>query len=185
MNLKEQIEKYVPYNEQEEKDKKQILEFMKQFDDVLTRNNLIGHFSSSAFVVNKDRTKMVVVYHKIYDGWIYPGGHTDGEEDTLAVAVREVEEEIGQKPRVVEDFFIAIQTVSVKGHKKHGEYVSPHIHFDVIYLMEADDTIPLIYKEDESKGAKWILLEEATNETICDFARPIHKKIIEKIKGIK
>ena len=181
MSLKEQIEKYVPYNEQEGKDKEQILEFMNQFEDVLTRKNIIGHFTSSAFVVNKERTKMAVVYHKIYDGWIYPGGHTDGEEDTLAVATREVEEEIGQKPKVCDNTFIALQTVAVKGHIKKGKYIAPHLHFDVIYLMEADDTIPLIYKDDESKGARWILLEEATNETICDFARPIHQKILEKL----
>lgn len=26
---------------------------------------------------------MVVVYHIINDGWIYPGGHADGEDDFL------------------------------------------------------------------------------------------------------
>ena len=77
MNLKEQIENYKP------------------FDEVLTRNNIFGHFSASAFVVNKEKNKMVVVYHNIFDGWIYPGGHADGEEKLLNVAIREVEEETG------------------------------------------------------------------------------------------
>ena len=103
MNLKEKIENYVPYNEQEEKDKDQMLEFINTFDDVLTRNNIFGHFSASAFVVNKDRTKMVVVYHLINDGWIYPGGHADGIEDLLSVAVREVEEETGLKAKVLDE----------------------------------------------------------------------------------
>ena len=183
MNLKEQIKEYIPYDEQEEKDKEQILEFMDVFEDVLTRNNKIGHFSSSAFVVNKERTKMVVVYHNIYDGWVYPGGHADGEEDLLKVAVREIEEEIGLKPKVIDNTFFALQSFGIKGHRKHGKYVSAHMHFDVIYLMEADDTIPLIYREEESKGAKWIPIEEATEESICDFIRPIHKKLIEKLKN--
>ena len=47
--------------------------------------------------------------------------------------------------------------------------------------MEADDTIPLVYREDESKGVKWIPFEEADNETMCDFIRPIHKKLIKKL----
>ena len=47
--------------------------------------------------------------------------------------------------------------------------------------MEADDTIPLVYREDESKGVKWISFEEADNETMCDFIRPIHKKLIKKL----
>lgn len=61
MDLKEMIEKYVPYDSQEQKDKEQFLNFINTFDNVLTRDNIIGHFSSSAFVVNKERTKMLVV----------------------------------------------------------------------------------------------------------------------------
>ena len=48
--------------------------------------------------------------------------------------------------------------------------------------MEADDKIPLKYKKDESKGAKWILLENAMDKSICNYARPIHKKLINKLK---
>ena len=35
MNLKETIEKYVPYNEQEAKDKETMLKYINTFDDVL------------------------------------------------------------------------------------------------------------------------------------------------------
>lgn len=182
MSLKEQIEKYVPYNEQEQKDKEYYLKFINTFDDVLTRNNEFGHFTASAFVVNKERTKMIVVYHNILDGWIYPGGHADGEEDLLSVAVREVEEETGLKAKVLDNTIFSIFSGPVLTHIKRGKYVSAHIHFDVAYLLEADENIPLIYREEESKGVKWIPLEEATNETMCDFIRPIHAKIIKKLR---
>ena len=108
MNLRKKIEEFIPFNEQEEKDKIQFLEFIDSFDDTLTRDNIFGHFTASAFVVNKERNKMVVVYHIINDGWIYPGGHADGEEDLLKVAVREVEEETGLKVRVLDDNIYAI-----------------------------------------------------------------------------
>ena len=181
MNLKEQIENYEPFDEQEERDKEQMLAFINTFDDVLTRENTFGHFSASAFVVNKDRTEMVVVYHIINDGWIYPGGHADGIENLLEVAVREVKEETGLDVKVLGENIYGIQSAPVKGHIKRGKYVSAHIHFDCIYLMEADDTIPLVFREDESKGVKWIPFEEADNETMCDFIRPIHKKLIKKL----
>ena len=183
MNLRQKIENYIPFNEQEERDKDQFLNFIDTFDDVLTRDNIFGHFSASAFVVNKERNKMVVVYHIINDGWIYPGGHADGEEDFLSVAVREVEEETGLKVKVLDENIYAIQSAPVKGHIKRGKYVSPHLHFDVLYIMEADDKIPLIYREDESKGVKWIPFEEADNKTMCDFIRPIHKKLIKKLNS--
>lgn len=182
MNLKDRIENYIPFNEQELKDKEEFLKFIDSYNDVLTRDNILGHFSSSAFVVNKERTEMVVVYHKILGGWIYPGGHADGENDLLAVAVREVEEETGLKTKVIDSNIFAIQSLPVKGHIKLGKYVSAHIHFDVVYLLEADDKVPLVYREDESKGVKWINLEEAVDETMCDFIRPIHKKLIRKLK---
>lgn len=182
MNLIEQIESYTPFDEQEEKDKEQFLEFINSFDDILTRKNIFGHFSSSAFVVNKERTKILVVYHIINDGWIYPGGHADGEKDLLSVAVREVNEETGLKAKVLDNSIFGIQSLPVKGHIKRDNYVSAHLHLDVIYLMEADDTISLIYREDESKGVKWVSFEEAVDETMCDFIRPIHQKLIKKLK---
>lgn len=182
MNLRQEIENYIPFDEQEKKDKEQFLRFIDTFDDVLTRDNIFGHFSASAFLVNKKRNKMIVVYHIINDGWIYPGGHADGDDNLLSVAVREVEEETGLKAKILDENIYAIQSAPVKGHIKSGKYVSSHIHFDVLYLMEADDRISLKYKENESKGVKWISFEEADDKTMCDFIRPIHKKIIEKLK---
>lgn len=61
MNLKEKIENYIPYDEQEERDKEQYLEHIDKFDDVLTRNNVLGHFSASAFVINKEKTCSITV----------------------------------------------------------------------------------------------------------------------------
>ena len=185
MNLRKKIEEFIPFNEQEEKDKIQFLEFIDSFDDTLTRDNIFGHFTASAFIVNKERNKMVVVYHIINDGWIYPGGHADGEEDLLKVAIREVEEETGLKVKVLDDNIYAIESAPVKGHIKHGKYVSAHLHLDVIYIMEADDKIPLKYKEDESKGVKWISFSEADNETMCDFVRLIHRNLINKLNAKK
>ena len=75
--IKSQIEAYIPFDEQEEVDKQTILEFIDSFDDVLTRKNSFGHLTASAFVVNEDLTKALILHHNIFDGFIYPGGHAD------------------------------------------------------------------------------------------------------------
>jgi len=182
MNYIEQIKNYVPYDEQEFVDKGYFLKFIDSFDDVLTRDNIFGHFSSSAFVINEARTKMVVVYHIINDGWMYPGGHVDGEDDFLSVAIREVEEETGLKTKVLNEGIYAIQSLPTQSHIKKGKFIPAHTHFDVIYLLEADDNLPLIYREDESKGVKWISFEDAYNEEMVSFIRPVQKKLIKKLK---
>mgnify|MGYP003309433186 CR=1 FL=1 len=52
--LKYYIRTYEPFDEQEQRDKEQFLSFINTFDDVLTRDNIFGHFSASAFIVNKE-----------------------------------------------------------------------------------------------------------------------------------
>lgn len=68
----------------------------------------------------KSRNKMVVIYHKINNAWTYPGGHADGEEDLLSVAVKEVKEETGLDIRVLDNNTFAIWSGPVKGHIKNG-----------------------------------------------------------------
>ncbi len=185
MELKKLIEEYNPFNEQEIIDKKYFIEWLNRFDNLLSRENSFAHFSSSAFVVNKDKTKMLVVWHNIYGAWIYPGGHADGEENLLNVAIREVEEETGLVVNPLFQEVYGIQALPTKGHIKRGKYISSHTHLDVIYLLEADDTLSLKIKEDENSGVKWIPLIDAFNENIVDFTRPINEKLVQKLQLIK
>lgn len=186
MVLREQIENYKPINEDETAIQKYMLKWMDNFDDVLTRQNEFAHFASSGIVLNQDRTKILLVYHNIYDSWLTPGGHADGEEDLLSVAQREVEEETGQKVKILDDSIFSISASPIVGHWKRGEYVSAHTHLDTFYLFEADDSIPLTYREDESGGVKWEPIERILDkDKIVYFMVPVHERIIEKVKEKK
>lgn len=92
MSLRSELEKYVPYDEQEKSDKEAMLQAIDSFDDVLTRDNKLCHFSASNWIVNKERTKILMIYHNIYKSWAWTGGHTDGDSDLLHVALNEAEE---------------------------------------------------------------------------------------------
>ena len=139
MNFIEEIEKFKPYNEQEENDKKLMLEYINKFDDTLTRKNAIGHFTASAFAINKDRNKILMAYHKIYNSWAWLGGHADGEDNLLEVAIREVKEESGVKNvNPIINTAISLEILPVSGHVKRGKYVSSHQHLNLTYLLEVD-----------------------------------------------
>ena len=93
--LRAQIEAFAPYNEQEEADRRQMLADMDCFSDLLTRENATAHFTASCWIVNPDRTKVLMAYHNLYQSWAWLGGHADGEADLLSVALREANEESG------------------------------------------------------------------------------------------
>lgn len=161
MELKEQIQKYIPYNEQEENDKKIILDYMNKFNNLLTRENEVAHFTASSWTVNKERTKVLMIYHKIYNSWSWTGGHADGDTNLLYTAVRELKEETGiEKVNILKNDIFSLETICVNGHIKRGKYVSSHLHLNLTYLLEVDENEELKIKEDENSGVKWINIED-------------------------
>ena len=159
--IKHQIENYKPYNEQEENDKKIMLDYMEKFDNLLTRENEIAHFTASSWVVNKERTKVLMIYHNIYNSWAWTGGHADGDTDLLYTPIRELSEETGiENIKVIKNDIFSLESICVNGHIKRGKYVSSHLHFNLTFLLEVDEKETLRIKEDENRGVKWIPIEE-------------------------
>lgn len=183
--LREQIENYSPWNEQEITDKAAMLRFIDSFDDVVTRDNIFGHFTASAFVVNDYRTHALMLHHNIMGDYIYPGGHADGEYDLYSVALREVEEETGLKVEpMFEKEIYAIQAAPVKGHVKNGKYVPAHIHYDVLFMFKAKnedmDKIRVLASENTSVEW-WELCDTYENQNVVDWAKPVNRKIVQKM----
>ena len=65
-----QIKEYKPYNEQEERDKILILDWIRNNENAFSRENTVAHMTASAWVVNRERTRVLMVYHNIPGpGW--------------------------------------------------------------------------------------------------------------------
>ncbi len=186
LKLKEQIEKYIPYNEQEASDKELMLEYIDKFEDVLTRKNKMCHFTASNWIVNKDRTKVLVIYHNIYKSWAWTGGHADGDSDLLHVAIKEAEEETGlNNLKLLSDGIYGLQILTVDSHIKRGKFVSSHLHLDCCFLLEANEEEKLRIKEDENSGVKWVEIDKVTKLTNEEKMKPIYTKLNSKLKTIK
>ncbi|MGN0141181.1 MAG: NUDIX hydrolase [Roseburia sp.] len=162
MKLKDDLIKYNPCNEQEERDKAVMLRLLETEPDIFLRENLVAHFTASSWLVNKSRDKVLMIYHNLYHSWAWTGGHADGETDLLAVARREAQEETGVTDiRAVSGDIFSLETLTVDGHRKRGVYVPSHLHLNVTYLLEADEEAALRVKPDENSGVKWFSREEA------------------------
>lgn len=185
MKLQEQLEQYHPFNEQEERDKKVMLQLLKTQPDIFTRENEVAHFTASSWLLNREHTKVLMIYHNIYHSWSWTGGHADGEKDLLAVAIKEAQEETGVKEiQTVDDAIFSIEMLTVDGHEKRGRYVPSHLHLNVTYLLEADEAEVLQIKPDENSGVKWFSLEEALEA--CSepwMVERIYKKLNKKLQA--
>ena len=183
MNWIEDIKNYKPYNEQEAKDKDLILKCINLHDDILTRENTIAHITSSGYIVNKSRTKVLMIYHKIYKSWAWTGGHADGNSDLIKVAIKEAQEETGIKHvKPIIDDICSIDILPVNAHIKRGKYVASHLHLSVAYLLEADENEKLVVKVDENSDVKWIDIDKIFEVINEEHMKDIYKKLIEKSK---
>ncbi|WP_297421983.1 NUDIX hydrolase [Clostridium sp.] len=184
MNWIDTIKKYKPYNEQEKNDKEIIIKYSNIFNDILTRENDIIHITSSAFIINKSRDKTLMIHHNIYNSWAWTGGHADGEDNLLLVAINEAKEETGVKNFIpICNEIISIDILPVFGHIKGEKYVSSHLHASIAYLMEADENETLTVKPDENSGVKWIPIDEINLYSSEPHMIKVYEKIIDKFKN--
>jgi len=185
MSILDEIVEYVPYNTQEELDKKIIIDFLKNNKDGFYRENLLAHMTASAWVLNKKHDKLLMAYHNIYDSWSWLGGHCDGDEDCLNVAIKEVKEEAGiSDVKAISEKIFSLEVLAVDSHYKKGKYVPTHLHLNLTYLLEADDKQELTIKDDENSNVAWFEINEAVKQSNEKWFRDnIYSKLNNKLRN--
>ena len=78
----------------------------------------------------------------------------------------------------------SLEILTVDGHEKRGVYVPSHLHLNITYLLEADESETLRVKPDENSGVRWFPIEEAPGASSEPWmAERIYRKLNEKLKG--
>lgn len=183
MELLDALNRFRPCNEQEETDKKQILSLLSSGQDLYTRDNPVAHLTASSWVVSPDRKQVLLVYHNLYRSWAWMGGHADGDRDLCRVALRETREESGlQDLTLVSPDIFSLESLTVDGHEKRGNYISSHLHLNVTYLLEADPSQPIRVKPDENSGVAWFPVEEVAGKVSEPWMmQRIYSKLMKKV----
>jgi 8-oxo-dGTP pyrophosphatase MutT (NUDIX family) len=152
--LSEQLNKYrTPYEEEAGF----IEDFIALTADPLAyhRDRLAGHFTASAWIVNRKRTHTLLTLHRKLNRWLQLGGHADGNENLLEVAMNEAEEESGLASlKFVDETIFDLDKHIIPERKDIPE----HFHYDVRYILEADLNENLI-KSDESISLAWVAFD--------------------------
>lgn len=135
----------------------QIIDFVATEAECFERSLPQGHITGSAWIIDHNHSKTLLTHHRKLDRWFQLGGHSDGDPDTLAVALREGREESGltQLTPVSEAIFdVDVHLIPARGDEP------AHYHYDVRFLLRADSAAPLVISS-ESKDLAWVTLAEA------------------------
>ena len=176
------IAAYRPESAQEESDRRLMLDFIRRYPDtVLTRGNEIAHVTSSSLILNRRLDRVLMVYHNLRDTWSWTGGHADGDGDLLAVALREAREETGiERLRQIGNGAASLEILPVWAHVKRGKAVGSHLHLNVSYLFEADDSLPLRVAEDENSAVGWIAIDRLAESVREKDMLPTYEKLLNR-----
>jgi 8-oxo-dGTP pyrophosphatase MutT (NUDIX family) len=119
------------------------------------RDHLPGHLTASAWIVDSSRKWVLLTLHAKLNRWLQPGGHADGDEDIVAVALKEASEETGLKDlTMITEGIFDIDIHPIPARNGFPE----HLHYDVRILLQANRDESLTVTG-ESHALEWVQCE--------------------------
>ena len=118
--------------------------------DCFHRSCQVGHITGSAWIVDVTGERVLLTHHRKLGLWLQPGGHCDGDPDTLSVALREAREETGLEVRALDDAIFDLDVHPIPA--RPGE--PAHYHFDVRFLVRAGHDRFTV--SEESHALAWV-----------------------------
>ena len=140
----------------------QIRALVSSSADCFERTCRPGHITGSAWVMNADRTKCLLVHHRKLQKWLQPGGHADGDTNVARVAMKEALEETGLRSLMLADPLPLDLDVHLIPERRDAEgslIEDAHEHHDVRFLILAAEEEPPVVS-DESHDVRWFTEEE-------------------------
>ena len=169
--LEEKLEQFCAQNPEREAAARRILDFIRSTPDCFERSHAAGHITGSAWLLNPSGDRALMTLHRKLKRWLQPGGHADGQSDTLAVALREAEEEsgIGGIVAVSDDIFdVDVHLIPARP----GE--AAHYHYDIRYLLRAPHEQFVVSAESDAlewwSAADFAERREQTDEAVLRMA---------------
>ena len=128
-----------------------FLELLGEGAEAFRRERLAGHFTSGAWLVSADGTRVLMTHHRKLERWLQLGGHADGDTDMARVALKEAQEESGLPGLSVDgDSIFDLDRHWIPERKD----VPGHWHYDVRYVVRAGEDEGYVVS-DESHDLAW------------------------------
>jgi 8-oxo-dGTP pyrophosphatase MutT (NUDIX family) len=154
-NLYKLIQDYAITNPEESDMAGLFLEFISNNHDCFLRSNLKGHITGSSWIID-EQNRALLLHHRKLGIWVQPGGHSDGDCNTVAVSLREAHEETGLDDLSLISMHIYdldIHTMPARGDEPE------HQHYDVRFILKTQ-TPESIQVNHEANDLRWFRLNE-------------------------
>ena len=177
------LEAYIPLSQEEACDQRLTLAYAREYPEtVLLRENEIAHITSSGFIVNATCDRVLMVHHNLRNTWAWTGGHADGENDLLGVAVREAWEEAGIVAAPETGEIAGIDILYMPRHMRRGCYVNTHLHLNISYILVANEHAPLTVNPDENTAVRWFREGEIASPCFGEGDVASYKRLLARAK---
>ena|ERR1700744_3794837 len=142
----------------------ELISFVEENEDCFERSLLKGHVTASAWVIDQEKSAVLLIHHVKLDKWLQPGGHCDGDPNTLHVAAKECFEETGlqTQPLSTEIFDVDIHAIPQR------KDIHAHIHYDIRYLLQAMPGSEITASETETNQVLWVPMDDISSYTTED-----------------
>lgn len=181
--IKSQVATYLQRYPSERGALGRLIDQIESGGDLVGRDNMIGHCTSSVLVLNRAMTHALFIHHGAYNTWIPAGGHFEWECANLKESAwREVAEETGltdlQDLPGLADFILDIDTHPIPARPSKGE--GPHFHHDFMFLGVAASDFTPVAQASEVHGVAWRALVDMENDPV-----PRNRKLYAKLRALQ
>jgi 8-oxo-dGTP pyrophosphatase MutT (NUDIX family) len=125
-------------------------DFALEHADCFERSCVPGHFTGSAWLVDRDGRRVLLTHHRKLERWLQLGGHADGDANLARVALREAEEESGLRDLIVEREIFDLDRHVIPARANEPE----HFHYDVRFVVRVTGSEAFVLSE-ESHALAW------------------------------
>ncbi|MBM4065731.1 MAG: NUDIX domain-containing protein [Planctomycetes bacterium] len=188
-NIKTIIEQYLSVFKTEQQRLKQLKSLVKESqndNELVSREEYVGHITASGFVISTCRKKILLLRHKKLDLYLQPGGHFQpGDQSPLDVAWRKIREETGLNNldylpyHFNDEVPIDIDSHQIRG--SHGERNHFHHDFRYLFLCNCEEDIKI--NNEKFYEFKWDDINELMRlQTFTSLKEKIDKTLSEEFR---
>ncbi len=176
---------YEPQDAEEAACKAELQGLCARIGDAVLARHPAGHITVSAVVLSEQEDQILLVEHNLYHARCLPGGHADGAASLLEKAEEEVREECGlTRLWPVTARILSLDPLPVPAHRRHGEAVAAHVHYNVTFAFFASANAPLTPKPDENSLVLWMPVEAWPDASGEPHMHPYYRKLQNRLRRI-